>query len=402
MKASTLSDVYDVFNPEESLKGEKLKTYYVDRKSAIKEEVLWKIKSSTKPLKILFPAIRGNGNTTELNKLAEEAKELFVVFFNCKERLDMVNVDHVDLLLSIGLHIYECVKDETEIDEKLKDELEDWSLKIIDKVKEEQDVLEMGGGISTILKLTGAMRTQTSTKEVVRKTVEPKLNELLLLINRVIANAEEHLGKIFVIVDDLDKIAPKQAENLFFGYSTTLIQLQCNVIYTIPRSLQFSEKYQWISRYFDSKFSIPNIYVVDRDGNHNTSNWDLMRNVALSRMEHPLIDDDALDYAVEMSGGVMHDFIRVIREAAAKAHGKGRIKIMKEDVGLVVSDIRNDYLKFLSGKDIDMLRKVTKNHRKLDDQRFSDFLFSLTILEYINDEVWYDVHPIVKGTLTRA
>lgn len=399
MKASTLSDVYDLFNPEESLKGEKLKQYYVDRKSAMKEEVLWKIESSTKPLKILFPAIRGNGNTTELNKLAEEAKGLFVIFFNCKERLDVVNVEYVDLLLSMGLHIYECVKDKTEIDERLKQELEDWSLKVIERVREEQDVLEIGGGISTIIKLTGAMKTQTSTKHLVRKTVEPKLSELLLLVNRVIANAEENLGKIFVIVDDLDKIAPKQAENLFFGYSTTLTQLHCNVVYTIPRSLQFSEKYQWISRYFDSKFSIPNVHVVNRDGTPNTSNQDLMRNVALSRMEKPLIDEDALDHAVEMSGGVMHDFIRIIREAAAKAHGKGRAKIMKEDVGLVISDIRNDYLKFLSRKDINLLKNVAKNHKKLDDERFSAFLFSLTVLEYANDEVWYDVHPIVRGTL---
>ncbi|KYK34519.1 MAG: hypothetical protein HXS48_25240 [Theionarchaea archaeon] len=69
MKAKTLSEMYALFDPQEPLKGEKLKTYYVDRKSKIKEEVLWKIKNSRKPLKILFPAIRGNRNTTELNKL---------------------------------------------------------------------------------------------------------------------------------------------------------------------------------------------------------------------------------------------------------------------------------------------------------------------------------------------
>ena len=98
MEAKNLSEVYDLFDPQEPLKGEKLKTFYVDRKTKMKEEVLWKIKSSSKPLKIIFPAIRGNGNTTELNKLAEEAqKELFVIFFNTKDRLDMVHVTYVDL-----------------------------------------------------------------------------------------------------------------------------------------------------------------------------------------------------------------------------------------------------------------------------------------------------------------
>lgn len=59
IKAKTLSEVYALFDPQKPLKGEKLKTYYVDRKSKIKEEVLWK-KSSRNPLKMLFP-IQGNG-----------------------------------------------------------------------------------------------------------------------------------------------------------------------------------------------------------------------------------------------------------------------------------------------------------------------------------------------------
>lgn len=43
MKAKNLSEVYDLFDPQESLKGEKIRTYYVNRWSNIKEEVLWKI-----------------------------------------------------------------------------------------------------------------------------------------------------------------------------------------------------------------------------------------------------------------------------------------------------------------------------------------------------------------------
>jgi len=404
MKARTLSEVYALFDPQEPLKGEKLKTYYVDRKSKIKEEVLWKIKNSRKPLKILFPAMRGNGNTTELNKLAEEAeKEFFVIFFNTKDKLDMVNVTYVDLLLNIGLQIYESVKNKTEIDSRLEDALRDWSSVVVENAREEQDTLEMGGGISALIKLTGAMKTQTSTREVVRKTVEPRLSELLDIVNRIIAYAEEKLGRIFVIIDDLDKIAPKQAENLFFGYSTTLTQLQCNVLYTVPRSLQLSEKIQWVLRFFDSKVSIPNIYLYDRDGNPSEENKDLMRDVALYRMEELLIDEDALEYVIEMSGGVIHDFIRMMRESAAKAHGNRRNKIEREDVEIVVFDTRNDYLRFLLRDDLEILKEINKTHKKSfkkeDEDRFSDLLFSLVILEYLNNEVWYDVHPTIRGTI---
>jgi hypothetical protein len=401
MKAETLSEIYDLFDPQEPLKGEKLKTYYVDRKSKMTEDILWKIKSSRKPLKFLFPAIRGNGNTTELNKLTEEVeKELFVIFFNTKDKLDMVNVTYIDLLLTIGLQIYESIESKTKIDPKLKKALENWSSKVVETAKGEEKALEIEGGISGILKLTAAMKDQASTKEVVRRTVEPKLNELLTIINRVIAYAEEKLGKIFVIIDDLDKIAPKQAEDLFFGYSTTLTELQCNVLYTVPRSLQLCEKIQWILRFFDSKVSIPNTYLYDREGKPSKENRDLLRAVALQRFEESLIAEDALDYAVEMSGGVMHDFIRIIRESAAKAHGNEREKIEKEDVEMVVFDIQNDYERFLLEDDFEMLKEIKKNHKralkKENEDRFSDLLFSLVILEYLNEEVWYDVHPVIK------
>ena len=406
-KAKTLSEVYDLFDPQEPLKGEKLKTFYVDRKTKIKEEVLWKIKSSKKPLKIIFPAIRGNGNTTELNKLVEEAeKDFFVIFFNTKDRLDMINVTYVDLLLNIGLQIYESVKNKIRIDPKLEDALNDWSSKVVESVRGEEKALEVEGGISGIIKLTAAMRNQVSTKKAVRKTVEPKLSELLYIINRTITYTEEKLGTIFVIIDDLDKIAPKQAEDLFFGYSTTLTQLGCNILYTIPRSLQLSEKIQWILRFFDSKVSIPNTYLHDKNGNPSEENKRLMKDIALHRMEESLIDEEALEYIVEMSGGVIHDFVRMIRESAAKAHGNQSNKIRKKDVELVISDTRNDYLRFLFGDDLRILREIRKTHgrivRKEDEERFSELLFSLVILEYLNDEVWYDVHPTIKGIIERT
>jgi hypothetical protein len=96
MSGNNLSELYAIFNPREPLKGDKLK-YYVDRGSGL-ERVVWEIKSSSEPLKIIFPAIRGNGNTTELNKLAENIKradEIFVVMFVAKDKLDLVSINYV-------------------------------------------------------------------------------------------------------------------------------------------------------------------------------------------------------------------------------------------------------------------------------------------------------------------
>lgn len=150
---------------------------------------------------------------------------------------------------------------------------------------------------------------------------------------------EEKLGKkILIVIDDLDKMAPKQAEELFYGYSTVLTGLDCNLIYTMPRALMFSD---------------------------------------------------------------IHDFIRIIRESAVKAYENDRDRIEKEDVNAYVVDQGNDYLRILTGKDFDILREVTDKHEKTDEDRFRELLFNLAILEYLDPEgeLWYDVHPVVKGVL---
>lgn len=114
-----------------------------------------------------------------------------------------------------------------------------------------------------------------------------------------------------------------------------------------------------------------------------------------------LISEEALELAIEMSGGVIHDFIRIIRESAVNAYENSRNRIEKADVNAYVVDLRNDYLRILTVKDFDILRAVTDKHEKTDADRFRELLFNLAILEYLDPEgeLWYDVHPVVKGVL---
>lgn len=61
-----------------------------------------------------------------------------------------------------------------------------------------------------------------------------------------------------------------------------------------------------------------------------------------------LLSEDALELAILMSGGVIHDFIRIIRESAVNAYENNRERIEREDVDAYVVDLRNDYLRILS------------------------------------------------------
>jgi len=45
---------------------------------------------------------------------------------------------------------------------------------------------------------------------------------------------------------------------------------------------------------------------------------------------------------------------------------------------------------------------VERTKGKTDEGRFQDLLFSLAILEYENGEIWYDIHPTIKGIIERV
>ena len=112
MKAKALSNVYDIFDPQEALSGDKLREYYVKQESPVKS--LADILSSGKPLKYLFVGSRGNGKSTELNRLSElVADKLFVVSFSIKDKLNLFDVDYADILLVIATEIYESVSDKS-------------------------------------------------------------------------------------------------------------------------------------------------------------------------------------------------------------------------------------------------------------------------------------------------
>ena len=139
-----------------------------------------------------------------------------------------------------------------------------------------------------------------------------------------------------------------------------------------------------------------------RNGEVDHSGYKVMREVALRRMEEDLITEEAMNEAIKSSGGILTEFIRIIRDAANIANMEDRSRIEEGDVERVVTDIRNDYIRILNRDDIKILKEVESKKEKTDEERFHDLLFSLAILEYANDEVWYDIHPATKGIIERV
>ncbi|MGB2841592.1 MAG: hypothetical protein WBC40_03820 [Halobacteriota archaeon] len=401
MKAKALPEVYDIFDPQEPLTGEKLREYYVNRESPVKR-LSGILKTTKKPLKYLFVGSRGNGKSTERNKLSELVKEeLFIVPFSIKDRLNLFDVEYADILLVIGAEIYDKVSEQIGLSKELDEYLNSWSETIVERVEEKQKGIGLGAGFTAIVNLSGKIKTQVTTREITRDIIKPRMSDLIDAINKIIVDAEEKLGKkLLIIIDDLDKVNLEKAEELFYMHGAELTQPICKVIYTIPQPLLFSNKIrQIVLQYFDGHEVLGNIKVHDKNTNLNSESCEVMKDVALRRMSVDLITEEALVTAIEFSGGILTEFMRIIKDAANIANTEERERIENEDVEHAITEIRNDYIRILSKEDLEILKGVSKTKEKTDGESFQDLLFSLAILEYSNGEIWYDIHPTIKRVI---
>jgi len=79
------------------------------------------------------------------------------------------------------------------------------------------------------------------------------------------------------------------------------------------------------------------------------------------------------------------------------------IKINEEILQLAVKDLRNEFARPL-GENLYTILVTTYENLTPKDAKSDEFLsllHGLYVLEYENDDLWYDVHPIVVDLLKR-
>jgi hypothetical protein len=64
-----------------------------------------------------------------------------------------------------------------------------------------------------------------------------------------------------------------------------------------------------------------------------------------------------------------------------------------------ITSLRRDYEVLLSRSQIGTLKKIHRSKQVDNDEEHRELLHNLSCLEYWNDDVWYDVHPVVQPLL---
>ena len=404
MKASHLREVIGCFDPMQSL-DEAHKDWYVERPDSPEEEIKVYLLNNPTDTKILFSGHRGSGKSSTLSKLAnapEIQKAFLVVKFSIKDELNVADLSYTDLLLAIGHRLYEA--GESWLSERLKDDLDRWSAEVSQvTTRAESAEVNVQAGISAwFLKATGMLKTGFEDKKEFRVKFEPRVPQLIEFINRIIAAIETHPDEggrqVLVILEDLDKPTVDVAMDLFSIKGPVLTQPQCKIIFTVPTALLYSGHYNVLMQNFSKQFALPNFKIKEKTGERHEQCWHRMREVVTRRMDPQLIESKALDDAVEMSGGVVRELVRIIQGAAIKAMVAKANCVKVEHVREAVDELRAEYSFSLTREDyIQILTSVheTKKLIASNDKPLLDLLHNLFILQYPNGPGWYGVNPIV-------
>jgi hypothetical protein len=77
-------------------------------------------------------------------------------------------------------------------------------------------------------------------------------------------------------------------------------------------------------------------------------------------------------------------------------------RIEEQDVAQAVLARRRDYHILLEARQKDLLRQIHASKGVNNDPDHRALLHNLSVLEFRNDDVWYDVHPVVIPLLTES
>ncbi|PKP59282.1 MAG: hypothetical protein CVT88_02680 [Candidatus Altiarchaeales archaeon HGW-Altiarchaeales-1] len=416
-RAESLEEIYDIFDPRQPLKGETLNKFYVspykanERFKTLFEKLKKPILKSKGSDKFLFGGFKGCGKSTELNRLCEDEEimnRFLVVKFSIRDKLNIADFDYKDLLMVCTAEIYNCAKAKNiKINEEVLKAIENWAfqLTVINTEKEEEKI-EVGAGIGLgidliFAKVLGWIKFGSEMRKEMRKEIEPKIPELLGHINRMLGEIKRKTD-VLLVVEDIDKLYVGDAEKLFSSYASPFLQLNCKAIFTFPFALMLSPNWGIVSRTFANPIILPNVTIHEKRSNKKVEeNYAIMREIFMKRANENLIAQDALDECIKYSGGVIYDFIRIIRNAANHASVEENNKIEKNDVKITIMEMRENYT-FLNEEHIEKLKYVYKKKElsmgkgEEGSKSVMELLGSLSVLKYYNSEEWFDVHPIIE------
>lgn len=428
-KATNINEFANNLIPENFLKLEDKDVYvpiYEELLKVLRDMV---IKDEVESQAFFVSGQAGTGKTTALNFFTTETleKQYSIKYINMRDFLDLSDVDIIDFLLAFA---FAMVKD-TPLAQKYYERLVDIQRKHegeIEEVVERESAKKIGagaaaevsakGGFLNFIKLKADVFSNIKLDKVHREKTREifKLKKPFLrdLINELLENYIEKITKgknLLVIIDDLDKMRKiEQINSIFIDNRNYIFSLKCKKIISIPTYLTKMPEISNYSQYPICQFVLrlkPNPFngePAKKEKEKIEANRQMLREVIKCRVREKitLIDDDALEVAIEKSGGIIRQLIKIVWVAAVNVRTLGGAKISPDDIKEAVDKLRNDMARtIISTNKINLLYTVLNKNVPVSETStaFIELLQANNVVAYENGEPWYEVNPIISNTV---
>jgi hypothetical protein len=393
--------------------------------------------------KILLTGHAGCGKSTELVKFQEEHRDKFAfVSFSLIEeaQLSHASIEAILVLIVEKLvrEIYETLN--LKLNEETLNAVHEWFSEAFEiKENDLKYTGQIGVGADTQNTLWGKLlgvgaylkadiRTGSHTLHRSITKENRRLSELAYQCNLLIKDAgvavrKELKRELVLIIEDLDKVELQAADEILIQNPAPIADLACKAIYTAPLWLLCTPRSNVLDSLF-KKVNLPMIKVKEKNGEPCEQGRGALKEILRRRMDlDQLVEEEALDLAIEQTGGVLRHLFDVLITAASTAK-QGVLREARSEERILLADVRYglDQLKSELVRRIGVfglpkeyqseqltvenmyarLREIVGQPCKLQ----SDFINLLlmqahAIIEY-NGAGWHCIHPLIAEYLKES
>ncbi|WP_017316749.1 P-loop NTPase fold protein [Mastigocladopsis repens] len=371
--------------------------------------------------KLIFAGHRGCGKSTLLAKFAKKMMQqgYFVAFFSVADLIEMSDVNHVNILYAIALTLLtKATENGVQISKETEKTLREWFTTTQTETVTKDLKSELGLGGEWLKLITAKLKNEATFREEIKKTYERKVSELARKADEIASIIQADTKKeVLVVIDDLDKLDLGLVEDIYKNNINSLFLPKFRIVFTIPISAIRNNE---LLAVLQSLVSRPLLMAVckffkpedihKQDGVPKEKFVNLFLEILKRRIPEELIEPETARKIVLKSGGVVRELVRIARECCSQClllirsePERTDIKINDEILQLAVKDLRNEFARPLGENLYSILVTTYENLTPKDakSEEFLSLLHGLYVLEYENDDLWYDVHPIVVDLLKR-
>ncbi len=439
-KAETLKEIPACITPLEPLEVDDPR--YVDLGDARGTKELTRFRyllescdaAQSRYAQIAFKGHRGSGKTTELRQLEKKLGHRFTFIHISIDESLYNDCEYSDLLLwLVEQLVIECDKLSVNLDKKLVETIIEWftekSQEDVDRLKKE---IELSAEISSeakvgvywlslkmLSRLKSLITGSHERRHIIRREIQRYAGDLIDRVNLLLDNAKQNLVKsgktpdLVIVQDNLDKINPNVARQLFIDSSDLLKKLRAHTIYTVPAAMLLSPHN--IDSFFESSFTMPMVKPKQKNGSDYGPGLTGLKNIIAARIDIDKLftSHQVVSYAAKISGGRLRDLLRLVRYAQLDAQADGSTKISKKNVedAAIKSRLNFETLlqppgaympllaKLAATKEFPVVNENQASYASTDDARkfFADLLTMGAVIEYNGECTWYDIHPVIHS-----